>query len=71
MTLLSFKRITPISKNEVKALLKVSRAMAMKYKFNKKDVAESVSGVRKSKKRKQHKNNLYLYFGAHHYSNCC
>ncbi len=47
-----FKRITPISPNEVTALLKASRAMAKKYKFNKKDVVESVSGVRKSKKKK-------------------
>lgn len=47
-----FKKITPIPEKDIKHLLKLSQAMAKKYKFNETDVPELISKVRKSKKSK-------------------
>jgi AbrB family looped-hinge helix DNA binding protein len=50
-----FKKVTPIPERDIKELLKVSQAMAKKYKFNENDVSNIISEVRKSKKIKQKK----------------
>jgi AbrB family looped-hinge helix DNA binding protein len=44
-----FKKITPIPQKDVKHLLKASREIDKKYKFNEKEIPDIISEVRKSK----------------------